>query len=290
MALQPHPLVILTGMSGAGKSTALRCFEDLGYYCVDNLPPTLIETFIQLYMQAQGQGSGVAVVCDVRLGELLQSFREALETLQVSGHDPHIVYLDCDDARLIDRFKETRRIPPLGGNIRVEDALAQERSKLSSMKELATNVIDTTDLSSPQLRERIHGLFGEGTDQKSVSLTLLSFGFKYGVPADADFVFDTRMLPNPYYVEDLRELNGTNPKVQDYVYSSASAPALIKGLQAITNLASREYASVHKFHAVVAVGCTGGKHRSVAITEKLAWLLTADGIQCSVLHRDIDRI
>jgi len=283
-------LVILTGMSGAGKSTALRCFEDLGYYCIDNLPPTLIDTFLQLYSQAQQLSQGIAVVCDVRLGELLDNLNTALDHLRAAGHQPEIVFLDCENDRLVDRFKETRRRPPLGASGRVEDALAEERRRLDSLREQATHIIDTTDLTANQLRSRLLGLYSEGPSTGQVSATILTFGFKHGVPADADFVFDTRMLPNPFYVEKLRDLTGKDAAVREYVLGSPSCLELLERIFGLVDFGVRNYTEVHKFHTVVAIGCTGGKHRSVALGSELAVRLSEAGMRCDIQHRDIEKI
>lgn len=283
-------LVLITGMSGAGKSTALRSFEDLGYFCIDNLPPTLIETFLQLYREAHSQGMRIAVVCDARLGELLQSFPETLAKLEDAGHNPQLLFLDCDDDRLVDRFNESRRTPPYGSDMRKPEALVVERRQLEPLKAQAAYTIDTTDLSAQQLRNRILGLFGEAGSREIVSVTLLSFGYKYGIPADADFVFDSRMLPNPFYDAGLRDLTGNDEPVSEFVLGLPAAGELLELIRGTLKLALTHYPSVHKFSAVIAVGCTGGKHRSVSLVNRLGQLLADDGAKCVVQHRDIDRV
>jgi UPF0042 nucleotide-binding protein len=290
MSVPPGKLVILTGMSGAGKSTALRTFEDLGYYCLDNLPPTLIEPFIQLYHQAAPHGGGIAIVCDVRSGALFGHFRDATRLLEERGYSPEIIFFDSEDDRLVHRFTEARRAHPLGAGLRVEEAVRLERLQLDPLKELSAQVIDTTDLSVQQLRRRILGLYTSGEETSRLSLTLLSFGFKFGVPADADFVFDTRFLPNPFYNENLRPLSGNDHAVVDYVLHSSGAKEFIDKAVELLLLCVPRYADVHKLYAVVAVGCTGGRHRSVVVANELDWRLSGGGIKCVVQHRDIDRI
>lgn len=290
MSVLATRLVILTGMSGAGKSTALRTFEDLGYYCLDNLPPTLIETFIQLYRQAVPHATGVAVVCDVRSGAMFASFREAVAALKDKGYSPEIIYFDCSDDRLVSRFTEARRNHPIGLGLRTEDAVLTERSQIGPLKELTAHVIDTTDLTVQQLRQRILGLYTAGEISSRLSVTVLSFGFKYGLPADADFVLDTRFLPNPFYMEELRDMTGMDPAVAAYVLGSPGAQEFIgHAVELLTHTLPR-YTDVQKLYAIVAIGCTGGKHRSVAIANELDKLICKGEIRCMVQHRDIDRL
>ncbi|MCC7478931.1 RNase adapter RapZ [bacterium] len=289
MSEGPQQLLILTGMSGAGKSTALRMFEDLGYYCIDNLPPTLIGTFLSLYEQTDKHNTGVAVVCDLRSGDLFARLRDELALLRSNGLQPEVLYFDCDHDVLVSRFETARRIPPLGMGMRLVDALAQERSLLAPARELATQVIDTTELKVGQLRDRILQLYAPGKSAGKVTLTLLSFGFKYGLPADADFVFDTRFLPNPFYVEKLSAQSGNDAEVRQYVMDSPVAQEYLATLRHLLSTAIPHYTEVHKLYAVAALGCTGGRHRSVTLVNLLAEQLSAEGIRCVVQHRDIDR-
>jgi RNase adapter protein RapZ len=282
-------LVILTGMSGAGKSTALRTFEDLGYYCIDNLPPSLIETFLQLHAQAAAAPRGIAIVCDVRAGELFAHFAEAVGKLTASGFAPELVYFDCDQDVLVSRFTEARRLPPLASGMRIEEALDIERAMLEPLKGLATQVIDTTTMATRQLRERLLGLFGVGTADGGVSLTVLSFGFKYGIPMDADFVFDTRFLPNPFYVDALRALSGHDEPVKDYVLGNELARQYLSSVFSLLQFTLPHYADVHKHYAVLAIGCTGGRHRSVVLANELCARLRNGGARVIAQHRDVDR-
>lgn len=276
-------------MSGAGKSTALRTFEDLGFYCLDNLPPSLIETFIQLYEQATAASRGIAIVCDVRSGELFSHLEEVVQKLAAGNYAPQLLFFDCDHDVLVSRFNEARRLPPLGTGLRVEEALNLERQLLVPLKVLATQVIDTTAMSSRQLRERLLGLFGTENADGGLSLTILSFGFKYGLPMDADFVFDTRFLPNPFYVDSLRALTGIEAPVREYVLGHPLAGEYLDSVHALLQFALPHYSEVHKHYAVVALGCTGGRHRSVVMANALAERMRSDGARCITQHRDIER-
>lgn len=285
---EESPLFILTGMSGAGKSTALRTFEDQGYYCIDNLPPELIETFLDLYRHSDGETRGVAVVSDVRSGELFDHLREAIGSMLRHDLDPQMLYFECDDEVLVARFSAARRQPPLGADMRPLEAVRLERQRLEPLKDLAAHIIDTTELSSAQLRERIRGLFAGGeTDE--LHLTILTFGYKHGVPADADFVFDMRFLPNPFYVEELRPLTGRDELVRNYVLEQPLAQEYLAHIESTLEVALKHYGEVGKNYSVVAFGCTGGRHRSVCIAEELAARLRARGITATVQHRDVAR-
>jgi RNase adapter protein RapZ len=282
------PLFVLTGMSGAGKSTALRTFEDQGYFCIDNLPPMLIETFLNLYRQSEAPNSGVAVVSDVRSGELFDHLRGAVESMHRHQLDPQLIFFDCADEVLVARFAAARRQPPLGGESTPLDAVKRERERMEPLKDIAAHIIDTTELSAAQLRERIRGLFVNGAADE-LHLTILTFGFKHGVPADADFVFDTRFLPNPFYVEGLRPLTGRDDPVREYVISQPLAQEYLAQIEATLSVALLHYGDVGKNYGVVAIGCTGGQHRSVCLAEELAGRLQQRGITATVQHRDVDR-
>lgn len=290
MPPQERRLVILTGMSGAGKSTALKTFEDLGYYCLDNLPPTLIGTFIDLYEQAVTEAGGIAVVCDIRSGTLFARLPEEVALLTEMGRKPEIVFLDCEDDHLVSRCREGRRVHPLGIGLRIEEAVRLEREQLGPIKDLATHIIDTTDLTVQQLRARVLGLYGGEISMGRLSVTVLSFGFKFGIPADADFLFDTRFLPNPFYVEDLRPLSGNDQPVVDFVMSNHHAQRLTGHIVNLLSEALPLYVEVHKLYSVVAIGCTGGRHRSVAIANAVTEQLRQQGMRCVVQHRDLDRL
>jgi UPF0042 nucleotide-binding protein len=282
------PLFVLTGMSGAGKSTALRTFEDQGYFCIDNLPPELIETFLKLYRESDDPTRGVAVVSDVRSGELFDHLREAIEHMRRHELDPQVLFFDCDNEVLVARFSAARRQPPLGAELRPLEAVRLERRRLEPLKDLAAHIIDTTELSAAQLRERIRGLFVTGNGDE-IHLTILTFGYKHGVPADADFVFDTRFLPNPFYVEELRPLTGRDAAVRDFVMDQPLAKEYLAQIDATLDVAVRHYGEVGKNYGVIAMGCTGGRHRSVCLAEELAGRLRRKGLTATVQHRDVDR-
>jgi len=290
MSVPQERLIIITGMSGAGKSTALRCFEDLGYCCIDNLPPSLSETFVQLYRQSPGSASNIAIVCDVRSGELFSSVRDALIKLAQKDLALDVLFFDCDNDELVTRFKETRRVPPLGIGLRTEEALLLERQRLEPVRELATRVINTTELSVKQLQERILSMYADAEGVSPLSVTVLSFGFKFGIPADADFVFDTRFLPNPFYHEELRALTGRDEQVRSYVMRHTEAQDFADSLLKLLLVVLPHYTDVHKFNAVVALGCTGGRHRSVCLAEHLVHELVNHEVKAIVQHRDIDRV
>ena len=283
-------LVIITGMSGAGKSAALRCFEDLGYYCLDNLPPSLIPTFLQLYRQMPQSTNEIAIVCDVRSGELFGSFRDAVAQLTEEAVPFEVLFLDCEDDVLVTRYKEARRMPPLSAGLRMEEAIKLERERLDPVKELASVTVDTSSLTPQQLRERLLGIYAASQGELPITLTLLSFGFKYGVPADADFVFDARFLPNPYYEEHLRDLTGNEAPVRDYVMLSEHAAEFCQACINILNVSLPHYKDVHKYSAIIAFGCTGGKHRSVALANEASLKLESAGYRVTTQHRDIARV
>ncbi len=287
--LKPR-LVIVTGMSGAGKSTALRCFEDLGYFCLDNIPPRLIETLLQLSEQAQAGMQGIAIVCDVRSGNLFDDVSEVVEKLSGDDRPLDILYIDCDDDVLVNRFKEARRLPPLGAESGIEQSIAMERRKLDALKQLATVSIDTSSLSPSQLRNRVLSVYSKDVDSNRFLVTLMSFGFKYGVPPDADFVFDTRIIPNPFYVAGLRKLTGNDKAVYDYVMKHSQAGELADSIQAMLELVIPRYPDVHKYNVVVAIGCTGGKHRSVSLVNHLEKQLQGPERRIGVQHRDVEKL
>jgi UPF0042 nucleotide-binding protein len=290
MADSAGRLVIITGMSGAGKSAALRCFEDIGYCCIDNLPPSLIPTFLLLYSQVPQSTADIAIVCDVRSGELFGNFREAVYRLMEDGIPHEVLFLDCEDDVLVTRYKESRRLPPLSAGLRLEDAIQLERQRLDPLKELATVTVDTSSLTPQQLRERLLGIYAAAEGQLPLLLTLLSFGFKYGMPADADYVFDTRFLPNPFYEEELRDLTGNDPAVSEYVLLSEHAKEYCESCLGVLKISLSNYRHVHKYSAIVAFGCTGGKHRSVALVNYAADALKRAGYRVTIQHRDIARV
>lgn len=281
--------VIVTGVSGAGKSRAANALEDIGFYCVDNMPPALIPKFAELCLQTDGKIQDVAIVTDVRGGTLFKSLLTDLEALRQQGGDYKILFLDANDDVLLRRFKETRRKHPLsvpGGSIR--EALANERAILRPARERADYIIDTTNLSPAQLRERLTVLF-LGDKRTGLMVNCMSFGFKYGPATEGDLIFDVRCFPNPFYDDSLKRLTGLDAAVKDFVFSSEQTCAFLAKLFDMIDFLLPLYIEEGKSQLVVAIGCTGGKHRSVAIAEALYRHLLEKGVRTAVNHRDIQK-
>lgn len=278
-------IVIITGLSGAGKTVAMHAFEDMGYYCVDNLPPQLLAKFIELGEQSAGIRK-VALVMDIRGGEIY----EQLEFLTALSHPVRILFLEADDRTLVARFKESRRGHPLSPEGSVERGIALERERLSPMRLRSDVTLDTTGITAAQLRQRLFTLFAvDGTQGRVLSVSLISFGFKYGLPIDSDLVFDIRFLPNPYYREDLRELTGQTAAVKDYVLHSTLASQFLNKVKDLLAFLVPCYIAEGKAQLVVAIGCTGGRHRSVAIAENLASFFSGLGQNVTTVHRDLTK-
>lgn len=279
--------LIVTGLSGSGKSRAISMLEDMDFVCVDNLPPELLPAFGQIQMKSQTDIK-TAVVIDSRAGVSFGSIEKSLDELKELGVDYKILFLDCSDDVLVNRFKETRRRHPLSkGRLRsVEQAIEEERQLMAPLRDKADFVIDTTRSSTKQLKERISGLFLEDARQ-ALKIQCLSFGFKHGVPADADLVFDVRCLPNPFYIKELKPLTGLDPEVRDYVMSFDSSKELLKKIKDLLDFTIPLYVNEGKSSLLVAFGCTGGKHRSVTFAELLNNHLKEKGLCSNVTHRDI---
>ena len=282
--------VIVTGMSGAGKSLAANCFEDMGYYCIDNMPGELIYTFAELCNNSEGQYDRVALVCDARGGRSFDSLLRSLENMKNDGHEYEILFLDADDATLISRYKETRRRHPLeDGSSTLADVIAQERQTLEPLRAISTDIIDTTDKSSKQTASGIKALYNVTTQQKGLSVYFVSFGFKHGVPRDCDLMFDVRFLPNPYYVPELRMHNGTESCVADYVMQFDVSKEFEKRLHDLLDFLLPQYVAEGRANLVIGIGCTGGNHRSVTFAELLTKYADKNGYNAQVLHRDIEK-
>lgn len=260
-------LMIITGMSGAGKTVAIQSFEDLGYYCVDNLPPTLIPKFLELMKDSANNISKVALVIDLRGRDF---FDELYESLDVIGDEEwlqeHIIYLDAKDETLVSRYKETRRSHPLDIGGLPLNGIKKEREILDELRGRAQKIIDTTDLKPKELREKIHDLYAN-EQETTFSIHFVSFGFKYGIPIDADLVFDVRFLPNPFYVEQMRPLTGRDEEVAKYVFKWADTAKFNEKLLDLLQFIIPQYKKEGKSQVVIAIGCTGGQHRSVALSE-----------------------
>lgn len=282
-------LVIVTGMSGAGKSQAVRALEDIGFYCVDNMPPMLLKIFAQLCSQSSEPIQRVALVMDVRGGSTFNTLEHNLNQLEKDGQPCRILYLDCSDEVLCRRFKETRRKHPLAGdNDRVEDALAAERRLLQPLADRADYRLDTSLLSTSQLKQRISTLFLEKPDT-AMTVHCLSFGFKYGFPSEADVMLDVRCFPNPFYVPELRNQTGLDAAVRDFVLNSEETQGFLDKLYALVDYLLPLYTGEGKSQLVIAIGCTGGKHRSVTITEALAEHIRQSEHRVLVSHRDMEK-
>ena len=282
--------LIVTGLSGAGKSRAVDALEDIGFYCVDNIPPKLIPTFYALCAKAGNTFSRVAVVTDIRGGDMFSSLFETLDDLKNEDKHYRILFLDANDYVLINRFKETRRKHPLAENNlgSLEQAVKLEREILRPVREKADYIIDTSFLSPAQLKERISNLF-LGDSSQALMVHCVSFGFKYGIPTEADLVFDVRCLPNPFYIEELKHLTGLDEPVYSYVMKWEQTKGVVQRLISLIDYMLPLYCDEGKSQLVIAIGCTGGKHRSVALAQLLYDHLLENGHRTSVNHRDIQK-
>ncbi len=286
MSMTPE-LVLVTGMSGAGKSTAARALEDLGWFVIDNLPPSLLAEAVAATPQPT-DGAGLAVVVDARGGDVFAALSEALSRLSFEGVDIRTLFLEASDEALVRRFESSRRPHPLQGSGRILDGVERERDLLSEFRADADLVVDTTSLNVHDLRRRVEAAF---PDEERVQLraTVMSFGFKYGIPVDADIVLDVRFLPNPHWVPELRELTGRDAPVNDYVVERPEARDYLDTVARMVDLVAEGYLREGKRYVTVAIGCTGGKHRSVAMAENLSARLVKQGVETLVFHRDLGR-
>lgn len=281
-------LVIITGMSGAGKTVAVQSFEDLGYYCVDNLPPTLLPKLLELMKDASNNITKVALVMDLRGREFFDSLYEALDLLtEQEWIKEHILFLDASDSALVSRYKETRRSHPLAVGELPLSGIKQERGILDELRGRAQRIIDTTGLKPRELREKILKIYSE-EDQEIFSVNMVSFGFKYGIPIDADLMFDVRFLPNPHYVGHLQPLTGLNQEVSSYVFKWSDTQKFTEKVLDLLEFMLPQYKKEGKSQLIIAIGCTGGQHRSVALAEHFAKELSHQYI-VHITHRDIDK-
>ena len=280
--------VMVTGMSGAGKSTALKILEDEGYFCADNLPIPLVEKFADLAFTPEREYNKVALGVDIRSGREIADLQSVLERLDAKGLKYEILYLDARDDVLMKRFKETRRSHPLARNGRIEEGIQRERDALAFLRKQADYIVDTSTLLTRELREAMAKIFVNLQEYKNIFITVLSFGFKYGIPGDSDLVFDVRFLPNPYYVPELKHKTGEEREVQEYVMGSGLAQRFLEKLEDMVEFLLPNYVAEGKNQLVISIGCTGGKHRSVTIARKLFEHLsghTEYGVKLE--HRDI---
>ncbi|MCI9492244.1 MAG: RNase adapter RapZ [Lachnospiraceae bacterium] len=282
--------VILTGMSGAGKSTALKIMEDIGYFCVDNLPIVLIEKFAELANVPGAELQKVAVGVDIRSGQALSELQNVLDRFGQTGISFDILYLDSADGVLVKRYKETRRTHPLAGGDRVDKGIQKERKRLEFLRKQADYIVDTSNMLTRELKAELEKIFVQNQDYKNLFVTIVSFGFKYGIPTDSDLVFDVRFLPNPYYVEGLRAKTGNDKEIQDFVMQHQEAGQFLDKLEEMVKFLIPHYITEGKTQLVISIGCTGGKHRSVTLANGLyERMQNQKEFGTKIDHRDIQK-
>lgn len=280
--------VVVTGMSGGGKSTALRMLEDAGFYCVDNLPVPLIEKFVELIATPGGEVTKVALGLDVRADQAFGEVQKILENLKTNGYSFEILFMEANDKTLLKRYKETRRMHPLSLGGRIEEGIEKERGILGEIRNKSDYVIDTSNLLTRELKEELDRIFVQNEEYNSLMVTILSFGFKYGIPADADLVFDVRFLPNPFYIDELKYKTGNDREVQDYVMGFQEAHIFIDKLADMVEFLIPNYIKEGKYQLVIGIGCTGGKHRSVTLANQLyARMKNQGSYGMKISHRDV---
>ncbi len=287
--MQKVTIVIITGLSGSGKSTAIRALEDLDFFCIDNLPPILLPTFLELCEASSVEIKRIAVVMDVRERAFLKEYPDIFRELKEKGQEIKILFLESSDEILIRRFKETRRQHPLAPQETVLEGIQKERALLADLRMLATEILDTSNISIHQLRSLITNLFQDSTEKKQMTIVLTSFGFKFGIPYDADIVMDVRFLPNPFFVSDLRHLSGNDTKIHRYVMNNETAKRFQKRFCEMINFLIPLYEKEGKPSLTIGVGCTGGHHRSVAVINNLKKLLSKKKYPLRLIHRDLGK-
>lgn len=279
-------IIIVTGMSGSGKTQACRYLEDLGYFCVDNLPPVFIPKFVELCTHVAGHFNKMVFVVDTRSREFFDDLVQVLDDMDKANQDYEMLFMDAADDVIIRRYKETRRRHPMAPSTRISDGVFKERKRLESVRAKATYVVDTSNLSKTELREKIHRLFGE-SEGDIMNISVLSFGFKFGMPLDADMVLDVRFLPNPFYVQELRHKSGSVPEVAAYIEEKTVTQEYLKRLDSFVDFLVPQYVREGKSQLVIAVGCTGGMHRSVFVAKHIYDLLAKKGYAVNLEHRDL---
>ena len=280
--------VFVTGLSGGGKSTARKMLEDQGYFCVDNLPFAMIPIFMEMAYAGAGKMDKVALCVDARSGSDLGELEHILEEVTVKGYPYEILFMECDDSVLIKRYKETRRAHPMSPKGRIETGISRERKALAFLKSHADYIIDTTNLLTRELKEELDRIFVQNKEYNSLIVNVMSFGFKNGIPQDADLVFDVRFLPNPYYIDELKNLTGNDKEVQDFVMNCEEAVTFKDKLVDMVRFLIPNYVKEGKYQLLIAIGCTGGKHRSVTLANELYGALKDQGSYgLNIIHRDI---
>lgn len=280
--------VVVTGMSGGGKTTALKMLEDAGFYCVDNMPVSLIEKFVELISLPNSEISKVALGLDVRTDQSFEDATRILVQLKAAGYKIEILFMDAAENSLIKRYKETRRVHPLSPDGRVEDGVRKERKILEAIRKNADYVFDTSNLLTRELKESLTRIFVNNEEYNSLMITVMSFGFKHGIPVDADLVFDVRFLPNPFYIDDLKTKTGNDKEVQDYVMSFKESEEFLEKLQDMIQFLIPNYVKEGKYQLVIGIGCTGGKHRSVTLANELYHRMKDKGeYGIKLYHRDV---
>ena len=278
--------VIVTGLSGSGKSETMRALEDMGFYCVDNLPPALITKFAELCYQPNSSIDKVALGIDIRGRRFFKELHESLEYLKKENYKYEMLYLDCSDRVLLNRYKMTRRNHPLSMNVSLTEGIKMERDIMEPLKEVSDSIIDTTNMKPKDLKEEISKIYSQGEENNKLTISVLSFGFKHGIPADCDLVFDVRFLPNPYYLEELRPKTGDEQDVRDYVMNSKISQEFFYKLNDMIQFLVPQYIEEGKQHLVIGIGCTGGRHRSVTIANLIYDELIKKGYRVVKKHRD----
>jgi UPF0042 nucleotide-binding protein len=282
-------IIVITGLSGSGKSVAIRALEDLGFFCIDNLPAPLIPKFIDLCHGYREDTKRIALGLDLRGGQFLKDWPDVLATLRPAGHHVQVVFFDATDEVLLRRFNETRRPHPLAGSGSIQEGIGRERKALENMRGLADQVIDTSDLNVHQLKQEMERHFSRRSSTRIMNVFLLSFGYKYGTPHDTDIMLDVRFLPNPFFVNELRDKTGLDPEVADFVLRREETTCFLTRLDALLEFALPLYEREGKRSLTIALGCTGGRHRSVVLVEELKKRLKVDRYQLHIKHRDIEK-
>ncbi len=281
--------IVITGISGAGKSLVAKHLEDEGFFCIDNLPPLLIPKIAEICSQSYGKMDRIALVIDIRGGELLNDLLPALETLKEEGHTFEILFMEASDKVVIKRYKESRRAHPLAQEGRLLKGIDEERRVLQKIKDRADYVIETSNLTPRQLKDAIAGIIGQDSTFRSMIINIISFGFKYGVPIECDLIFDVRFIPNPYYIDSMKKLTGKHDNVKEYVLKMSETVEFLDKLNSMLDFLIPNYVKEGKSQLVIGIGCTGGRHRSVAIADELHRNLSEKQHRTVIEHRDIDK-